>query len=51
MIHVRVVSPPDLTERLLSGLAADPGVRNLLVLVGAGGLRLQRSIWRARALR
>ncbi len=32
MIHVRVVSPPDLTERLLPALAADRGVRNLVLL-------------------
>jgi uncharacterized hydrophobic protein (TIGR00271 family) len=32
MIHVRLVSPPDLTERLLPALAADRGVRNLVLL-------------------
>ncbi len=35
MLHVRVVSPPDLTERLVQALAEDPGVRNLVVLAGA----------------
>ena len=34
MIHVRVVSPPELTERLLPALAADPGVKNVIVLSG-----------------
>ena len=32
MIHVRLVSPPDLTGRLLPALATDRGVRNLVVL-------------------
>jgi uncharacterized hydrophobic protein (TIGR00271 family) len=35
MIHVRVVSPPDLTELLLPALTMDAGVRNLVVLTGA----------------
>jgi uncharacterized hydrophobic protein (TIGR00271 family) len=33
--HVRVVSPHDLTERIVSALAAAPGVANLVVLAGA----------------
>jgi uncharacterized hydrophobic protein (TIGR00271 family) len=35
VLHVRVVSPPDLTERLLRVLAADAGIRNVVVLAGA----------------
>ena len=35
MLHVRVVSPPDRTARLVAALAADPGVQNLVVLKGA----------------
>ena len=35
MLHVRVVSPPGSTEDLVEGLAADPGIRNLVVLPGA----------------
>lgn len=35
MLHVRVVSPSQLTERLVDGLAADPGVMNLVVLRAA----------------
>jgi len=35
MLHVRVVSPPGATGDLTSRLAADPGVRNLIVLPGA----------------
>jgi uncharacterized hydrophobic protein (TIGR00271 family) len=35
MLHVRVVSPYDLTRRLVEALAAAPGVRNLVVLPGA----------------
>ncbi len=35
MLHVRVVSPPDLTPRLVTGLTDEPGVRNLVVLPGA----------------
>jgi uncharacterized hydrophobic protein (TIGR00271 family) len=35
MLHVRVVSPPGATEELLEKLAADPGVRNLILLPGA----------------
>jgi uncharacterized hydrophobic protein (TIGR00271 family) len=34
MLHVRVVSPPSVTERLLDRLADLPGVRNLVVLEG-----------------
>ena len=34
MLHVRVVSPHDLTPRLVTALAAEPGVRNLVVLRG-----------------
>ena len=33
--HVRVVSPPDLTEHLVDVLAADSGVANLVVLTGS----------------
>lgn len=33
--HVRVVSPPDLTEQLVDVLAADSGVANLVVLTGS----------------
>jgi uncharacterized hydrophobic protein (TIGR00271 family) len=35
MLHVRVVSPPHLTDPLVEGLAADPGVMNLVVLRAA----------------
>lgn len=35
MIHLRVVSPPDVTDRLLSLLRAEPAVMNLTVLPGA----------------
>jgi uncharacterized hydrophobic protein (TIGR00271 family) len=35
MLHVRVVSPPGTTRGLIEGLAADPGVSNLVVLPGA----------------
>ncbi len=35
MLHVRVVSPTDLTSRLVTGLTGEPGVRNLVVLPGA----------------
>jgi uncharacterized hydrophobic protein (TIGR00271 family) len=35
MLHVRVVSPPDVTARLLDRLADLPGVSNLVVLEGA----------------
>jgi hypothetical protein len=34
MIHLRVISPSDLTERTVSLLAGDPGVLNLVVLPG-----------------
>ena len=33
--HVRLVSPPDLTEHLVDVLLADPGVSNVVVLTGA----------------
>ena len=36
MLHVRVVSPQDLTPRLVAALAGEPGVRNLVVLLGCG---------------
>ena len=35
MLHVRVVSPPDLTRSLSSRLAATPGVWNVVVQAGA----------------
>src|ERR1700729_1673268 len=35
MLHVRVVSPPGTTAELIEQLAADPGVRNLILLPGA----------------
>jgi uncharacterized hydrophobic protein (TIGR00271 family) len=35
MLHVRVASPPEVTGRLTTGLAADPGVMNLVVLPAA----------------
>ena len=35
MLHVRVVCPPGSAGRLAKSLAADPGVRNLVVLPGA----------------
>jgi uncharacterized hydrophobic protein (TIGR00271 family) len=35
MLHVRVVSPPELTPRLVAALAAAVGVRDLVVLPGA----------------
>jgi uncharacterized hydrophobic protein (TIGR00271 family) len=35
MLHVRIVSPPSVTGRLLGRLADLPGVRNLIVLEGA----------------
>jgi hypothetical protein len=35
MLHVRVVSPPGATEELIETLAADPGIRNLILLPGA----------------
>lgn len=35
MLHVRVVSPQELTPRLVTGLTGEPGVRNLVVLPGA----------------
>ena len=35
MLHVRVVSPPGATAGLAGRLAADPGIRNLVVLPGA----------------
>jgi uncharacterized hydrophobic protein (TIGR00271 family) len=36
MLHIRVVSPPSVTGRLLSQLASLPGIQNLIVLEGAG---------------
>ncbi len=35
MLHVRVVSPQELTPRLVTALTGEPGVRNLVVLAGA----------------
>jgi uncharacterized hydrophobic protein (TIGR00271 family) len=35
MLHVRVVSPAEVTERLAGSLAADPGVTNLVVMRAA----------------
>ena len=35
MLHVRVVSPQDLTPQLVAALVGEPGVRNLVVLPGA----------------
>lgn len=35
MIHVRMVSPPDLTDRIVALLAGDPSVLNLIVQPGA----------------
>jgi hypothetical protein len=35
MLHVRVVSSPDATDRLVERLTADPGVRNLIVVRAA----------------
>jgi uncharacterized hydrophobic protein (TIGR00271 family) len=35
MLHVRVVSPPGATGELIEKLAADPGIRNLILLPGA----------------
>jgi uncharacterized hydrophobic protein (TIGR00271 family) len=35
VLHIRVVCPPAVTPRLVSRLASDPGVLNLLVLPGA----------------
>jgi uncharacterized hydrophobic protein (TIGR00271 family) len=35
MLHVRVVSPPGSTDRLVEWLSAGPGVRNLVVVRGA----------------
>jgi uncharacterized hydrophobic protein (TIGR00271 family) len=35
MLHVRVVSPPGATGELIEQLAADPGIRNLILLPGA----------------
>jgi hypothetical protein len=34
-LHVRMVSPPDLTELLTDALIADSGVTNLVVLTGS----------------
>src|SRR6266700_2534653 len=38
MLHVHVVSPPGVTESLIEVLAADAGVRNVVVLPGAARL-------------
>ena len=35
MLHVRVVTPTEVTERLVDDLGTDPGVRNLVVLPSA----------------
>jgi uncharacterized hydrophobic protein (TIGR00271 family) len=35
VLHLRVVSPPELTPRLVMALHAEPGVHNLVVLPGA----------------
>ena len=35
MLHIRVVTAPGLTGRLLDRLADLPGIRNLIVLEGA----------------
>jgi hypothetical protein len=35
LLHVRVVSPAELTGRLVTELAGHPGVRNLVLLKGA----------------
>lgn len=35
MIHLRVVSPPDVTDTLIPVLGAEPAVMNLTVLPGA----------------
>jgi uncharacterized hydrophobic protein (TIGR00271 family) len=35
VLHIRVVSPPAVTQRLVAHLSADPGVLNLVVLPGA----------------
>jgi hypothetical protein len=53
MLHIRVVTTPGLTGRLLDRLADLPGIRTLIVLeggtllivVGAGGLSAQRALW------
>jgi uncharacterized hydrophobic protein (TIGR00271 family) len=34
LLHVRVVSPAELTSRLVTGLTSHPGVRNLVLLKG-----------------
>ena len=36
MLHIRVLSPPDVTARLLDRLSHLPGVQNVIVLEGAG---------------
>lgn len=38
MLHVRVVSPPDRTARLVAALAANSGVQNLVVMKGVARL-------------
>ncbi|MFI9330283.1 hypothetical protein ACIGZJ_22395 [Kitasatospora sp. NPDC052868] len=42
MIHVRAVSPPDLTDEV---------VAVVLIVVGTAALRCQREIWRRVGLR
>jgi uncharacterized hydrophobic protein (TIGR00271 family) len=53
MLHVRVVSPAEVTERLLGLLAADPGVINLVVMraaaAGPGGDAVQFDLTNASA--
>jgi uncharacterized hydrophobic protein (TIGR00271 family) len=38
MLHVRVVSPAEVTERLIGMLSAEPGVSGLVIMRGAAGL-------------
>jgi hypothetical protein len=38
VLHVRVVSPPDRTARLVAALAANSGVQNLVVMKGTAQL-------------
>jgi uncharacterized hydrophobic protein (TIGR00271 family) len=38
VLHVRVVSPPDRTARLVAAMAANSGVQNLVVIKGAARL-------------
>ena len=39
MIHLRVISPADLTEQAVAMLAGDPGVLNLVLLSGRARIR------------